>query len=614
MKKNITLGLWAALVSSPVLILSPVMAQDGEVDEIIVSATGIPTPAHEIGASVDIITAADLERQQISYLQDALKLKGVHIAESGGRGSLADIQYRGMRTKYVDLRIDGISMFDPGGDRVIWSHADAAGSERIELLSGSQAVLFGSNTISGVISQFTAIGGETQNATRLELGEQATRQIGLTGKGTANGWAYGYALNDKTTDGISDAAGPGNHEADGFETQLASFRLLRALTDSVSLELVGRFNEGEKEGDDYDPNPPYLAADALGKRDAFSRQALRGVVHYETDNAAHRFGVTNFVSENDDIEANQLAGQREASRQKFDYFGTLSLSDNVRLVAGAESVSAEYENTDAVYTFEKREVDSDAVFALATFALDDSHITVAARHDDHELFGSHASYRATLAHRLADMVSARLAYGRGFKAPSLFELYASFTGNPDLKSETSESIEAGLDWAVSPNADIAITFFDTRIEDRIDFHPSTFSSIQITGETKTRGFDVSLDGRLSNRLRLGVNLNYANSREPSGNSSARVPRVPRLTAASTLDYQVNDVTSLGLSLRHMHNAVEGSYAFDDFTVVDLRAAYTLPNQVKVYGRLENAGDEDYETARGYNTLGRTLYVGLTAAF
>ena len=44
-----------------------------EVDEIVVSATGIPTPISQIGASVDVISAEDLERKQITYLQDALK-------------------------------------------------------------------------------------------------------------------------------------------------------------------------------------------------------------------------------------------------------------------------------------------------------------------------------------------------------------------------------------------------------------------------------------------------------------------------------------------------------------------------------------------------------------
>ena len=80
MKKKLTrgtlgLGLMAALTLAP---MAPLSAE--EVDEIVVSATGIPTPLAQIGASVDIITAEDLERQQITYLQDALgTVAGVYI-------------------------------------------------------------------------------------------------------------------------------------------------------------------------------------------------------------------------------------------------------------------------------------------------------------------------------------------------------------------------------------------------------------------------------------------------------------------------------------------------------------------------------------------------------
>ena len=55
MKKQLTIGLLAALT-----LTSPVWAE--EVDEIVVSATGIPTPISQIGASVDVISAEDLEK------------------------------------------------------------------------------------------------------------------------------------------------------------------------------------------------------------------------------------------------------------------------------------------------------------------------------------------------------------------------------------------------------------------------------------------------------------------------------------------------------------------------------------------------------------------------
>ena len=70
------------------------------VDEIVVSATGIPTPISQIGASVAVISAEDLEQQQITYLQDALKLKGINVPQNGGPGTLSILFLRGLPGKY----------------------------------------------------------------------------------------------------------------------------------------------------------------------------------------------------------------------------------------------------------------------------------------------------------------------------------------------------------------------------------------------------------------------------------------------------------------------------------------------------------------------------------
>ena len=57
--------------------VAPISFANGEefVNEIIVSATGMPATVGQLGVSVDVISAEDLRRNQITYLQDALKLK-----------------------------------------------------------------------------------------------------------------------------------------------------------------------------------------------------------------------------------------------------------------------------------------------------------------------------------------------------------------------------------------------------------------------------------------------------------------------------------------------------------------------------------------------------------
>ena len=161
MNRKLSIGLLAALS------LTPVWAED--IDEIVVSATGIPTPISQIGSSVDVISSEDLERKQITYLQDALKLKGINVPQAGGVGTLSNVFLRGLPGKYTDLVVDGVSMYDPRSGQVLWQDVVTDGVDQVEILRGSQSLLFGSNAIAGVISQFTKIGGETSHMVRLRL-------------------------------------------------------------------------------------------------------------------------------------------------------------------------------------------------------------------------------------------------------------------------------------------------------------------------------------------------------------------------------------------------------------------------------------------------------------
>ena len=113
MKKKLSIGLLTLFA------ITPLWAE--EVDEIVVSATGIPTPISQIGASVDVITAEDLERQQITYLQDALAtVAGVSTYQSGGPGSTSNVFMRGMTGKYSGVYIDGVQINDPASQQAAW--------------------------------------------------------------------------------------------------------------------------------------------------------------------------------------------------------------------------------------------------------------------------------------------------------------------------------------------------------------------------------------------------------------------------------------------------------------------------------------------------------------
>ncbi len=58
----------------------------------------------------------------------------------------------------------------------------------------------------------------------------------------------------------------------------------------------------------------------------------------------------------------------------------------------------------------------------------------------------------------------------------------------------------------------------------------------------------------------------------------------------------------------------GRLELDDYVVLDISANYQLTERAEIYGRVENAGNVDYEEVTGYNTSGSAAYAGLRYNF
>jgi vitamin B12 transporter len=58
----------------------------------------------------------------------------------------------------------------------------------------------------------------------------------------------------------------------------------------------------------------------------------------------------------------------------------------------------------------------------------------------------------------------------------------------------------------------------------------------------------------------------------------------------------------------------GRLDLDDYVVLDISANFTLTEQTEIYGRIENAGNVDYEEVTGYNAGGSAAYAGLKYSF
>ena len=117
-----------------------------------------------MGSDIEVIDSKALEKSEHNFLGDILdnSIPGANYFQSGGKGTTAGIQLRGLPKRYSTVYIDGVKMSDPStSDNSFYiSNIMKDSIERVEILKGSQSSLYGSSAIGGTINIFTKKGRE----------------------------------------------------------------------------------------------------------------------------------------------------------------------------------------------------------------------------------------------------------------------------------------------------------------------------------------------------------------------------------------------------------------------------------------------------------------------
>lgn len=158
------------------------------------------------------------------------------------------------------------------------------------------------------------------------------------------------------------------------------------------------------------------------------------------------------------------------------------------------------------------------------------HFLIGARHEADSQFGSATLPRAAVRWDAADGLTLRLSAGRGFRAPSFKDLYFNFqnpgvgyqvVGNPDLRPETSESGNGGLELSLSRNVWLSFNLFHHSIRNLIDYRrtPDPQSQELITyrasnfRRVQSQGAETSITLRPLSHLSLDLTYTYNNTRD-----------------------------------------------------------------------------------------------------
>ena len=554
-------------------------------------------PVDKLNVPVLIITRADIERSQAQDVADLLRFHaGVDLGRNGGAGQNTGLFLRGTESNHTLVLVDGVEI-NPGtlGGAAIYNlRPDMI--ERIELVKGPRSALWGSEAIGGVVNivtrsaddgfDWSASAGGGRYDTRMSAFETRWR-----------GHNVGLSFNFS------------NLDTGGFPTLRAS-NVDRA-HDNTTFNLNTDMLFGEaKVGLRYweaRGNTEYLDFFLAPVEQDYLNSVLAADLSVQP---RENWNSLLILSQSRD-EIFQL-GQSDyvvTDRRVADWQNTLQLAENRLLVAG---VHVSDEKTDSL-SFGSGFTDSTRVTELYLshqLGLGAHNLLLAARSTDHETFGSVMTWNLEYGLELADSTRLTAGLGTAYRAPDGTDRFG-FGGNPDLRPEHARNVEVGLhrDFGRSK---LTISAFHNDIDDLVEFvfDPVTFDGGNINvGRARIRGLDASFQFTADDwHWRLGAIVQNPENRLDGSELPRRARRSVTASVVRSFDW-----SEFGLDLLATESRRDTSFGDTrnaGYVLANLTSHFRLSQQLSLRARIENMLDTDYQTAAGYNSPGRSLYVTL----
>ena len=591
-------------------------------EEVVVTSSRIPMPLREVGTSISVVTQQEITELGFTSLYDVLRTQpGVSVTNTGGAGSAAALRIRGEEGYRTLVLLDGIDISDTSGPQVSprFEQLLSSGVQRVEILRGPQGLMYGADA-GGVVNISTVapsdgFGGEVS----AEGGRYGSQQLAGNLGGGNDTLDFNLSGTDFQTDGFNArTTDTVLKDDDGYDNSTANARLGYNATEQLRLSLVGRSVEGKNRFDDCFTVDTFAATDRC--RDQYEQQAWRVAADYEVGRFSHQLAYNGNDTDRKFYADSKSSFSTKGELERSSYLGSFSASQGLRLVYG---VDLETESLDDGSLDESRDQNGYYFEYQGGFG-NRLFLTAGTRYDDNDDFGSHTSYRASSAYLFAlagGELKLKGAYGTGFRAPSLYEIAynkGSFAFPPasgtELREERSKGYDFGLSWLAASGLYLEAVYFDQKIEDEIYFDLTNFSGyLQRNGDTDSSGVELVADWPLLATLSISANYTFNDTETSSGDSR---PYRPQHLANLGLNWRsLAGKLVLGASWRLSQDAqdIDGTQ-LDDYQVLELTASYQLFEGLQLYGRLENALDEDYEEVPTYNTSGAAGYAGLRYSF
>lgn len=573
-------------------VLSGPLAADDQLQPIVVTATRMELPADEVLAPTVVIDREQIERSMASDIAELLRFHaGLELGRNGGPGQATSLFIRGSDSNHALVLVDGVEI-NPGtiGGAALQNIVPHL-IERIEIVKGPRSALYGSEAIGGVVNIITR-----QNA-GLELsiggGRYGTRSAALSAGLGNDEQTVSASIGTLSSDGFPTRDTDGAPDR-GYTNRSAGLNAATTIG-GADLSLRHWQSEGNTEYLDFFVNPV--------DQDYRNRATALTVTLSPAAGWSSSIMLSAIA---DDIDQQQSADTARTDRNVVDWQNNVQAGMH-NIVAGLYAAREQTRALSFGTGFDEN-TDIDALYLQDYIDLSHGELLLAARYTDHETAGNNTTWNAEYGHRFANGWRLIGAIGSAFRAPDATDRFG-FGGNPQLQPEQSASMEFGLDRVMGPHT-LRITAFRNTIDNLIEyvFDPVSFAGSNVNiARARITGLDAGYRWRNDYwRVAASVLLQNPHDLQNDTQLARRARRSLTLNAS-----RVFDVYTLGFDV--LATSQRRDSPFSDtinsgYVLANLSAQMQLTRNWSLQGKIENLLDTNYQTAAGFRSAGRGLYL------
>lgn len=598
------------------------------IEDVLVTGTFSPQP--ELTSSVSVLDAREIAALNKTTVADLLKtLPGLLVEEQGGPGGLTAVSVRGGEANFTLVLVDGVEVNDPTNSRgggFDFANLNPNRIDRIEVVRGAQSAVYGSDAVAGVINIITRRPEEGhQQTASAEWGEDDYRDYGASALGTVGGFSYTAEL---------------AHRDDGEPVQgserksdSANLRLGWRPGDAHAFNIGYRYLDGDRESyPEQSGGPEYAVTDDLDKID-YTQHILSGDWTFDVmPDWRSVLKASRFEAEEDFVspgiapyfEVPPNATDSDFTRDYFNWTNALTVSQSVTLNVGADFRREDGDSEGYLEFFGNRsptdfdlDRDSRGYFGGITATPHEALLLQGSvRYDDPEDFDSETSWKAGAKYTPVSAVTVAANWGESYKLPSFYALGQALIGNPDLKPEQGESWDVGIAWQAIDRLRLAATWFDNDFKDLVDFDDTVFRTVN-RSKVQTSGLELQADWLALDTLSLRAQGTYTDL-DLKSDEDTRLTGRPQWTAGGVVQWRVTDGWSTSLDYQFTgkqwatsrHTGEEVAEKLDSFHRVDWVLQWQVASAWQLQLSVDNALDNDYETAVGFPAPDRQFRLGV----